>query len=77
MKRILTGLALLIIFGNTTVGQAASFMDSKKISVSLDEAVSIFQSEYPNTDITSLELDRSFGKYYYEIEVLMILLNTN
>lgn len=68
MKRILIGLALLIIFGHTTVGHTASFMNSKKISISVEEAVSIFQTEYPNTDITSLELDRSFGKYYYEIE---------
>ena len=52
MKRILIGLALLIIFGHTTVGHTASFMNSKKISISVEEAVSIFQ----NTQILILPL---------------------
>lgn len=36
--------------------------------VSVAEAIAIFQKEYPETDITSLDIDTSFGKWVYKIE---------
>lgn len=40
----------------------------KKVRVSASDAIAIYQDAYPNTDITSIELDATFGKYYYEVE---------
>ncbi len=39
-----------------------------QVKVSLEEAVKAYQEAYPNTAITSLDLDPSFGTYYYEIK---------
>lgn len=36
--------------------------------ISVDEAVKLYQETYPNTDITDLTLELSFGKYYYHID---------
>ncbi|MGG5341891.1 PepSY domain-containing protein [Enterococcus sp. AZ192] len=46
---------------NTTKNQV-------QVKVSLEEAVKAYQEAYPNTAITSLDLDPSFGTYYYEIK---------
>lgn len=46
----------------------AATLSKKDVSVSVKEAIKAFHSEYPDTDITSVELDSSFGKYFYEIE---------
>lgn len=40
----------------------------QKPSVSLAEAIEIFQKEFPDTDITSIDLDTSFGHFFYKIE---------
>ena len=39
-----------------------------KIKVTLEDAVKAYQDAYPNTAITSLDLDLSFGTYHYEIK---------
>lgn len=38
------------------------------LRVSVEEAIKAYQDTYPDSDITSLELDTSFGAYYYKIE---------
>lgn len=40
----------------------------QKPSISLAEAIEIFQKEFPDTDITSIDLDTSFGHFFYKIE---------
>ncbi len=37
-------------------------------SVTVDEAIQIFQDTYPDAVVTSLELDTTFGNYFYKIE---------
>ncbi|MEG0293489.1 PepSY domain-containing protein [Enterococcus sp.] len=39
-----------------------------KPSVTIAEAIEIFQKEYAGADITSLDIDTSFGKWVYKIE---------
>ncbi|WP_311406685.1 PepSY domain-containing protein [Liquorilactobacillus uvarum] len=39
-----------------------------KVKVSANQVIEIYQKAYPDTDITSIELDSTFGKYYYEVE---------
>ncbi|MGX7202445.1 lysis protein [Enterococcus plantarum] len=39
-----------------------------QINVSVEDAIKAYNEAYPNTSITSLELDPSFGVYYYEIK---------
>lgn len=56
---------------NDTVSSSASVNSNKnqsQVKVSLEEAVKAYQEAYPNTAITSLDLDPSFGTYYYEIK---------
>lgn len=36
--------------------------------VSVEDAIKAYNEAYPNTSITSLDLDPSFGIYYYEIK---------
>lgn len=36
--------------------------------VTLAEAIEVFQEKHPDTDITSIEVDSSFGNYFYKIE---------
>ncbi|MBS5820698.1 MAG: PepSY domain-containing protein [Enterococcus gilvus] len=38
------------------------------VKVSVEEAIGAYQEAYPDSDITSIELDTSFGKYLYKIE---------
>lgn len=42
--------------------------ETETIRISVEEALKYYQKEYPNTTITSLKLDNSFGDYYYEID---------
>lgn len=42
--------------------------EANTTNISLDEAIVIYQKEYPNTDITALSFDTSFNKWYYDIE---------
>ena len=37
-------------------------------SISLEDAIEIYKKEVPNTDITKINIDSSFGSHYYEIE---------
>lgn len=39
-----------------------------KVKVSVNQAIQVYQDAYPDTDITSIELDSTLGKYYYEVE---------
>ena len=38
------------------------------VKVSVNEAIKAYQKTYPESDITSIDLDTSFGKYLYSIE---------
>lgn len=40
---------------------------SEDLTVTLDEAIQVFQETHPDSDITSIELDTSFGNYFYKI----------
>lgn len=44
-----------------------SIGSSYDIKLSLREAIDMYQKCYPETTITSIDLERSFGRYYYEI----------
>ncbi|AYW45720.1 PepSY domain-containing protein [Tetragenococcus koreensis] len=50
-------------------GESAAY-DQDEISVTVADAIQIYQDELPDTDITEINLDRSNGKYYYEVEGL-------
>ncbi|KRL02176.1 hypothetical protein FC81_GL000939 [Liquorilactobacillus capillatus DSM 19910] len=52
--------------GDSKVEQKSVF--DNKVKVSVKEAIASYRDAYPNTDITSIELDTTLGKYYYEIE---------
>lgn len=41
---------------------------SLKDIISVDEAIDIYTKAYPDTDITDLTLELSFGKYFYHID---------
>lgn len=36
--------------------------------VTVADAIQVYQETFPDSDITSIELDSSFGHYYYQIE---------
>ncbi|MGX6962901.1 PepSY domain-containing protein [Vagococcus xieshaowenii] len=46
---------------------SSSTSNLSDFSISLDDAIAIYQKEMPNTDITSISIDSSFKNYYYEI----------
>lgn len=50
---------------NTKTNESAKLSE---IKVTVDEAIKAYEEAYPNTTITSLDLDTSFGSYYYEIQ---------
>ncbi|WP_162000309.1 PepSY domain-containing protein [Companilactobacillus halodurans] len=81
MKKNLLTLGLLLlsvtILGGCSSNQASSnqtqtttksesLVDSTKVS--LKSAISLYQKTYPDSDITSIELDKTVGKPVYEIE---------
>lgn len=41
---------------------------NSEITVTANEALSAYQETYPDTSVTSLDLDTSFGSYFYEIK---------
>ena len=51
----------------TETSDTASQENGKR-TVSVEDAIKAFQDTYPDADITSLELDTSFGKYFYKVE---------
>lgn len=56
----------------STTNEASTKTNEKaklsEIKVTVEEAIKEYEKAYPNTTITSLDLDTSFGSYYYEIE---------
>lgn len=46
----------------------ASSKDQTSFKVNVEEAIKTYQETYPDSDITSIELETSFGKYSYKIE---------
>lgn len=38
------------------------------LPISLNDAIAAYQATYPDSDITALDLDDSFGRYLYQIE---------
>lgn len=51
----------------TDTSDTASQENGKR-TVSVEDTIKAFQDTYPDADITSLELDTSFGKYFYKVE---------
>lgn len=51
----------------TTKSQNSSTANTT-FKVSTDEAIKAYQEAYPDSDITSLELESSLGKYLYKVE---------
>lgn len=41
---------------------------TSNFKVSVEDAIKEYQKEYPNSDITSINLEPSFGNYFYKIE---------
>lgn len=52
---------------SSTKASTGSTTDSQ-FTVTLDEVVKVFQDKYPDTVLTQVSLDSSFGKYFYKIE---------
>ncbi|MDT2827792.1 MAG: PepSY domain-containing protein [Enterococcus viikkiensis] len=48
--------------------QASSEGNAQSFKVSVEEAIKAYQEAYPNSDVTSLDLESSLGKYVYKIE---------
>lgn len=40
----------------------------KDVSYSVEDAIKAYQEAYPQTDITKIESDQSFGVYYFKVE---------
>lgn len=43
-------------------------IENKEFDVSMDQAVEIFKETYPDAQIVSINLDKNFANYVYEIE---------
>ena len=50
--------------GNTSLDSTENAMTT----MSWQDAVGVFQEKFPETSITSISFDTSFGKWYYDIE---------
>ncbi|MCC9273049.1 MAG: PepSY domain-containing protein [Enterococcus aquimarinus] len=50
--------------GNTSLDSTENAMTT----MSWQDAVAVFQEKFPETSITSISFDTSFGKWYYDIE---------
>ncbi|GGC89440.1 PepSY domain-containing protein [Enterococcus wangshanyuanii] len=53
---------------SSSTATADATKNQVQVKVTLEDAVKAYQEAYPNTAITSLDLDPSFGTYYYEIK---------
>lgn len=51
-----------------TTSSQSKTSSEESFKVSVDEAIKAYQDAYPDSDITSLELESSLGKYVYKIE---------
>ncbi|MFC0233851.1 PepSY domain-containing protein [Vagococcus entomophilus] len=54
--------------GGTSATKETNSISQETTRLTLAHAVQIYESNYPNTSVTSIELDSSFGIYYYEIK---------
>lgn len=54
--------------GGTSTTKEMNSISQESTRLTLAHAVQIYESNYPNTSVTSIELDSSFGIYYYEIK---------
>lgn len=48
--------------------QSSSKQGIGSIAMTIDEAKKIYEKEYPNSSITAIDIDSSFGTYYFKIE---------
>ncbi len=46
----------------------ANAAENVNVEVSVAEAIQTYQKEYPDTTITSIDLDKTLGKYSYDIQ---------
>ncbi|WP_314062272.1 PepSY domain-containing protein [uncultured Vagococcus sp.] len=57
---------------NSTSNSNTSTSNAKKavpaIKLTVTEVISAYEKAYPNTSITSIDLDTSFGAYYFEVQ---------
>jgi uncharacterized membrane protein YkoI len=51
-----------------TSSSSAAIANGGLPAVKVEEAIQIFQDKYPDAAITSIDLDTSFGKYFYQVE---------
>lgn len=58
--------------GATAATQGKTTTENKnltnKVKITVADALKAYEQVYPNTAVTSLDLDTSFGAYYYEIQ---------
>jgi len=52
----------------TTEPQTSSNQGVTSIKMTIDEAKNIYEKEYPRSSITAIDVDSSFGTYYFKIE---------
>lgn len=52
----------------TTTSESSSAEQNDSISISLEQALTTYNEQYPDTAIVTLELEKSLGNYYYKIE---------
>lgn len=55
------------IKNTNTSTEASTINTSEEFAISLSEAINSYQKQYPNTDITGIDINNKFGTYYYEI----------
>lgn len=51
-----------------TEQQSSSDQGISSINMTIDEAKRIYEKEYPNSSIIAIDVDSSFGTYYFKIE---------
>jgi len=51
-----------------TSSQASSDQGISSITMTIDEAKKIYEKEYPSTSITAIDVDSSFGTYYFKVD---------
>lgn len=53
---------------STTNSSTAGTSVNSEIKITAGEALKAYEEAYPNTSVTSLDLDTSFGTYYYDVK---------
>lgn len=69
-KKIVTGIVCLAGVGllASCDNDATADISKETFKISLNEAVEIFEEKHPNAAITSINFDKDFGEYRYDIE---------